>query len=181
MIRKIFSLTKIKKKLKNIKIVVFDIDGVLTDGRITYDSSGKEYKSFNIKDGSGIKQAIDSGIKVIWLSGRQSEANRKRAKELGITKLYEGILKKKSILLEISKEFNVSLDEICYVGDDVIDLQAVQMAGVGVAVADAHKDLKKSADMVLKTKGGFGAAREIIDLILKLKNLTTKARQRYTA
>ncbi len=158
---------KIKEKLKNIKLILLDVDGVLTDGGIYITNNGDEFKRFNVKDGSGIKMAIHSGLKVVFITGRKSKIVMKRAEELNISEVYQGITQKHLFLDKIMKRFQVKENEIAYIGDDVIDLQIMKRVGLKVAVKDAHILIKKIADIITKKKGGEGAVREFIDILLK--------------
>ena len=159
---------------KNVKLLVLDVDGVLTKGEIIYDSEGREFKIFNVKDGLGIYILNKFGIPVVFLSAKDSEIIRKRAQDLGVSKVIAGILPKESVLKDLISEYKVKKEEICFVGDDLIDLGLIEKVGIGVAVNDAVSILKKKAKYITKRKGGEGAVREVIDLILKAKKLENK-------
>ena len=154
-------------KAKKIKAIFLDVDGVLTDGRMGYDNNGNEIKFYHTRDGHGIKLALRSGLIVGILSGRECEANRRRAKELGLTFCREKCHDKGVGFKELAKEYNLSYDECMYIGDDVIDIPPMRLAGVAVAVADCDELLLEVADMVTKRCGGFGAVREAINWLLK--------------
>jgi len=159
---------------KNVKLLILDVDGVLTKGEIIYDSEGREFKVFNVKDGLGIYILSKFGIPIIFLSAKDSEIIRKRAQDLGVSKVIAGILPKESVLENLISEYNVKRDEICFIGDDLIDLGLIEKVGIGVAVNDAISILKKRAKYITKKRGGEGAVREVVDLILKAKKLEDK-------
>ncbi|MBU1075936.1 MAG: HAD hydrolase family protein [Spirochaetes bacterium] len=169
----------LKNKLKKIKLILLDVDGVLTDGGLYFDNKGMEYKRFNVADGSGIKMALYTGIQFAIVTGRRSKIVQNRAKELGIKKVYQGILKKVALFNRLKKDFKVSADQIAYIADDVIDLQLLRLVGVKVAVKNACKEIKKISDIMTSRKGGEGAVREFIEYLLKGNNLWEKAMKRY--
>jgi 3-deoxy-D-manno-octulosonate 8-phosphate phosphatase (KDO 8-P phosphatase) len=154
-------------KLKKIKAIFLDVDGVLTDGTIIYGSDGLELKVFDSKDGFGIANAIHSGIRVGIITARSSEAVKRRANELGIVDLFQGSIDKITPLEKIKKTHSLSDSEIAYVGDDILDLPVLQRVGFSAAPANAVRDVRIKVDYVAKVRGGHGAVREIIDLILK--------------
>ncbi|MCL5268629.1 MAG: HAD-IIIA family hydrolase [Bacteroidetes bacterium] len=156
-------------KLKKIKAIFLDVDGVLTDGTIIYGSDGLELKVFDSKDGFGIANAIQNGIRVGIITARNSEAVKRRANELGIVDLFQGSIDKITPLEEIKKAYSLSDSEIAYVGDDILDLPVLQRVGFGAAPANAVRDVRIKVDYVAKLRGGHGAVREIIDLILKVQ------------
>lgn len=170
---------KIKEKLKKVKLILLDVDGVLTDGGLYYTNREDEIKKFNVKDGSGIKMAMSVGYKFAIITGRVSQIVLKRASELGIEKIYQGVKKKLELVSEIKNEFKVKEEEIAFIADDVIDLELFKKVGVRVSVFDAHKMIKKSANLLLKKKGGEGAVREFIDLLLEVNELWEKATEYY--
>ncbi|TDL78972.1 KdsC family phosphatase [Peribacillus frigoritolerans] len=149
-----------------IKLIVLDVDGVLTDGRLFIGSDGEEYKAFHTQDGMGISLAHYAGIKTAIITGRKSEAVTKRAKELSISYVYQGIHEKMEVLEEIVKELNIDLSEVCYVGDDINDLPILQNVGFPAAPNNAVKIVKENVQYTAKLNGGEGAVREIIDSIL---------------
>lgn len=155
------------KKCKNIKMVLFDVDGVLTDGGIIYNESGKEIKMFNVRDGLGIRLLMKAGIQVGIVTGRSSEALRYRCQNLGITLIYEGVRDKGVLLDEIVEKTGFHSDEIAFMGDDLPDLPIMRKVGFSIAVADAHESVMEEADMVTHANGGAGAVREVCEKILK--------------
>ncbi len=154
-------------KLNTIKMLVLDVDGVLTDGTIVVDERGKESKFFNVLDGHGIKMWKRAGLMAAFLSGRVSGATKQQAEELDVDFCLEGRRDKLKGLRELLRLSGVSLEQIAYVGDDLPDLPVVRCAGFGVAVDGAADEVKDAADYVTKRKGGQGAVREIIEYILK--------------
>lgn len=153
--------------LSKIKLLLLDVDGVLTDGRIIYDSEGGETKSFDVKDGHGLKLLQRAGIRVGIITGRESAIVARRAEELGIELVYQGAKDKSLPFNEIMQKLALAPEEIAYVGDDVVDLPVMRKVGFAATVADAVDDVKPFADMVTKLPGGRGAVREICDYILK--------------
>lgn len=150
-----------------IKLLALDVDGVLTDGKIMIDSEGREIKTFSAHDGMGIKAALKAGLIVAFVTSRQSKAVEIRAKELGVEEVYLGFENKIEIVRKLGKKYGVSLDNICYVGDDLIDLQAIIEVGWGVTVPQAPDEIKEKADYITRKPSGAGAVREVIEKILK--------------
>ncbi|MFC1532980.1 KdsC family phosphatase [Thermodesulfobacteriota bacterium] len=158
---------ELKEKIRKIKLLILDVDGVLTDGRIIYDFEGRELRFFDAQDGSGIRILHDAGIKTILATILPSKAIERRAKDMLVAKLYQGIIPKTRILEEIIKENNISREEICYVGDDLVDLGMMKAVGFPAAVANACTEIKDIASYITNNEGGRGAVREIVELILK--------------
>jgi len=150
-----------------IRLVVFDVDGVLTDGKIALDAHGVETKAFNVQDGTGIKYLLRSGIKVAFITGRQSGAVALRARELGVEDVYQGAKVKLEAYEKLVEKYGLHDDEICYVGDDLPDLPVMRRVGLAVAVANARLEIKNEAAYVTQAQGGGGAAREVAEKILK--------------
>ncbi|MEQ9022221.1 MAG: HAD-IIIA family hydrolase [Pseudomonadales bacterium] len=159
--------TDLKPRLAAIKWLILDVDGVLTDGVISYDSAGNEQKCFNIKDGLGIKLLQKAGIQVAIITGRVSLMVQRRADELGISHLIQGREDKVLALKELAEQENISMNSIAYIGDDLPDYKAIACAGFGVTVADGHPDVREVADHVTDLAGGQGAVREFCDFLLK--------------
>ncbi|WP_406578658.1 KdsC family phosphatase [Bacillus salipaludis] len=153
-------------KRLDIKLIVLDVDGVLTDGKLLIGSNGVEFKSFHVKDGMGISLAKYYGIKVVIITGRKSEAVRIRAKELKIDYVYEGITDKLSVLKEIIKTLNLKPENVFFMGDDINDLPVINNVGFSAAPNDAAQIVKNAVDFVSNLNGGNGAVREVIDYIL---------------
>ncbi len=152
---------------ESVKIVVCDVDGVLTDGRVGIDSGGREFKMFSVIDGTGIKFLQRAGIEVGFLSGRRSEAVAHRARELGVSIVRSGVGEKRPALEEILRHAGRLPAELCFMGDDLIDLPCLRLAGFPVAVANCHPEVEKAAEYVTKARGGEGAVREVAEAILK--------------
>ena len=157
----------IVNKLKKIKLLLLDVDGVLTDGSITYNDRGEETKQFNVKDGFGIKVLMSVGIQLGIVTGRRSKALTHRCNDLGISLVFDGISDKASVLDEIQQRTGISADNTAFVGDDIPDLALMRRIGVSIAVADAHEDVRAYADWVTSAPGGAGAVREVCEAILK--------------
>lgn len=151
----------------DIKMLILDVDGVLTDGKVMLNKDGEEYKFFNVKDGEGISIARKAGITVVFLSGRASKAVEKRAGKLGVTEVYQGVKDKIAVYEKLMKKYRLQKDNIAYVGDDLNDIPLAEKVGFPVAVNNAAEELKKVAAYVTSHNGGDGAVREAIELILK--------------
>ena len=153
--------------MNEIKIVIIDVDGVLTDGRIMLDANGNESKTFYVQDGTGITYLHRAGIKTAIVSGRESKAVAHRAKELGIEDVYQGIHNKIEAYEKILKKHKIKDNEVCYIGDDLIDLPILRRVGFSVAVPNAVLEVKESVSYVTSAPGGYGAIREVAEKILK--------------
>jgi 3-deoxy-D-manno-octulosonate 8-phosphate phosphatase (KDO 8-P phosphatase) len=170
MVYKKVDLEHVKQLARKIRVLVLDVDGVLTDGRLHFDAKGNEFKVFHAHDGYGIRRVLESGIEVAIISGRKSRAVEKRAAELDIPHVYLGVKDKPVVLQKLAEQLNAELDEIACVGDDVPDLACMQAAGLAVAVANAHPSLDAVADWHTHNTGGMGAVREVCDLLLESRN-----------
>ena len=157
----------LEKKSKKIKLLLLDVDGVLTDGSLILRESLQELKIFNVKDGLGIKLAQAGGIEIGIITGRTSEAVKKRVDELDIKILNQGQPDKLKVYEQIKNDLGLKDDQIAYVGDDLNDLKLLQKVGLSIAVKDSCDEVKAEADYITKTPGGIGAVREVIELILK--------------
>ncbi|AOY57803.1 MULTISPECIES: KdsC family phosphatase [Desulfococcus] len=167
------------EKLREIRLLLLDVDGVMTDGRITYTESGAEIKSFDVKDGLGIRLAMDAGIRVGVVTARTSEALRHRCRNLAIDLVFDGVRNKRAVLDDIVKTTGVSACRIAFVGDDLQDLPLMRRVGFSVAVADAHDILIEHADMVTTRRGGRGAVREVCEALLKAQGAWGNVMNRY--
>ena len=161
-------------KLKKIKLIITDVDGVLTDGKLFYDNKGNITKSFNIKDGQLIKFMQKNNFKFFFITGRKDELVKIRAKELNINGCYVNIKNKIEIFEKIKQEQQVKEENILYIGDDYIDLEVLKKSGISVAPKDAIKKIKKEVDYITRKKGGEGVLREIINLLIKANNIESK-------
>lgn len=155
-----------------IELLVFDVDGCLTDGGITYGNDTEEFKTFNVKDGLAIASWSRLGLKSAIITGRNSKVVARRAKELKITHLHQGIKDKKSLLEEILKQEGLSWHNVAAIGDDLNDFNMLKSVGWSFCPADAVSEIKDEVKTVLKTNGGKGAVREMIDMIIKSEDKT---------
>jgi 3-deoxy-D-manno-octulosonate 8-phosphate phosphatase (KDO 8-P phosphatase) len=166
-------------KIRQVKLLILDVDGVLTDGQIIIDDAGQESKGFDVKDGHGLKILMRFGIDVVLLTGRRSRVVEHRAADLGIAEVHQGILNKAEAFVEILKRRNMIPEETACVGDDVVDIPLLRRAGFSVAVADAVPEARKIADYVTQHGGGRGAVREVCEVILKAQNRWPDVAARY--
>jgi len=155
------------ERAKKIKLLVLDVDGVLTDGRIIYGNYGDEIKNFDVNDGLGIFMVRKSGIKCIVLTAKASKVVTKRAKELRIDRVYENFHYKIKGLKKIRKKFKVTDEEICFIGDDVIDVPVLKKVGLAVCPPNAMEEVKPFVHLITEKYGGHGAVREICNFLLK--------------
>ena len=165
--------------LNRIKLLLLDVDGVMTDGRIIFLNDGGEAKAFDVKDGHGLKLIQRAGIKVGIITGRQSDIVARRAAELGIELVYQGAKDKMQPFMEILEKLGLKASEVAYVGDDLVDLPVMRLVGFSATVADASDDIKPYVDLVTSRPGGRGAVREVCDLLLKQSSLWTSVTSRY--
>ena len=156
----------ITEKAKKIKLVIFDIDGVLTTGALFIGDDGQEYKAFNSKDGHGLRMLQDSGVEVAIITGRTSNVVAHRAKDLGITRIYQGKREKLPAYEELIKETGLSHEQIAYVGDDVVDLPVMSKVGLAICVQDGHSFVKQHSHWITESNGGCGAGRDVCEMIL---------------
>lgn len=164
----------IQTRMNQLRLVAFDVDGTLTDGRLHFSSDEREQKSFHAHDGLGLKMLQDAGIKVALISKRHSEIIHRRGKELGIEHIYGGKAEKLDILTDISETSNIPLQEMAFMGDDLPDLRVMQHVLLAVAPANAHFAVKAQAHFVTQRAGGFGAARSLCDSILAVRGVLKK-------
>lgn len=159
---------EIENLARNIKLIILDVDGVLTDGSLYFDNKGQEFKAFNSKDGHGIRLLLENGIEVAIITGRQSELVKHRAENLRISPelVYQGYRDKIPAYQDLLLKTNFESSQIAYVGDDVIDLPIMSQVGFSIAVADANWFVKENADWTTTECGGKGAVREVCELIL---------------
>ncbi|ORU00939.1 3-deoxy-D-manno-octulosonate 8-phosphate phosphatase [Anaerovibrio sp. JC8] len=152
---------------KKIKMIIFDVDGTLTNGRIFMGPEGEAMKAFSARDGMGIAMAHKAGLKSAIITGRSSRIMSRRADELKFTAVYQGCIDKRGAYEELKLKFSLKDDEIAYVGDDINDIPLIMQAGLGCAVGDAVPEVRELAQVVADAQGGNGAVREIIEFILK--------------
>ena len=160
-----------KKAAKKIKMLVFDVDGVMTDGSITYDQNGVEYKTFNAKDGQGIVRMNKSGFVTAIITARNNGTVEHRAKNLSITELYQGRKEKLPALEDLLEKYNLRYENVSYMGDDLPDIFVLQKVGLACCPKDAVKEVKKICNFVSSYNGGKGAVRELCDFILESQGI----------
>jgi 3-deoxy-D-manno-octulosonate 8-phosphate phosphatase (KDO 8-P phosphatase) len=158
---------RILEKAKKIKLLLLDVDGVLTDGRIIYDSGGRDMKFFDVHDGLGVYLLKKAGIPTILITAKGSRSIRPRAKDMRVDMVFENISPKSSVLDKILKKYGINSEEACFVGDDLVDLCLMKRVGFAIAVFNAAPEVKKVAAYVTFREGGRGAVREVAELILK--------------
>jgi len=160
----------IPSRCRRIQMILSDVDGVMTDGRLIYNNDGIETKRFHVRDGQGISLWRKAGYPFGLITLRDSHIVQKRARELNLEIVHQGAKDKAASMREILQEQKVEPDQVCYIGDDLPDVGAVRLAGLGVAVADACPELRNAANYVTQLPGGSGAVREIVELILKAQD-----------
>ena len=160
------SLAELKSIIKNIKLIVLDVDGVLTDGTLFYSKDGEALKRLNVRDGQGIKLAQAYGIELAIISGRECEIIKNRAKELEIKHVFQHCHDKGNKIKELSNTLKIPLLEIAYIGDDILDVPPLEIVGLPTCPKDAHPSAISKAKLITEAKGGYGCVRELIDLIL---------------
>ena len=156
-----------RRRKSRIRALFLDVDGVLTDGRITLDGRGNELKVFNTKDGHGLRKAAAAGIVLCWISGRRSPATARRARELGVPYCYQGVGDKRARLEAVLRRLRIPAAQAAAIGDDEPDIPMFEAVGLSACPADAVPAARRAAKIVLETAGGVGAAREFIELILE--------------
>ena len=165
----------LKTKLSTLELIIFDVDGVLTDGRLFYGANGEEIKVFHVHDGYGLKQLMKAGVQVAIISGRDCQALRVRLKDLGITHVYLGQSNKIPALEDLMQKTGINADKIAYMGDDEPDLAPMEHVAINIAPANACSRVLDQADWVSNRSGGLGAVREACDLILAAINSQSPA------
>jgi len=155
------------KKASRVKLLLLDVDGVLTDGRIIYDSKGRDSKFFDVHDGLGVYLLYRAGIPTILITAKGSRSIRPRARDMHVAEIYANVFPKSSVLDKIMQKYSVGIDEICFVGDDLVDLSLMRRVGFPVAVFNAAPEIKQLASYITLRSGGRGAVREVAEIILK--------------
>jgi 3-deoxy-D-manno-octulosonate 8-phosphate phosphatase (KDO 8-P phosphatase) len=163
------------ERAAKVRLLALDVDGVLTDGRLYYDNSGNEMKSFSVRDGLGMRLLADQGIELALITARQSEIVKARAANLGISHIYQGSIRKLDAFHDLLAETGLDASQVCYAGDDWLDLPILDRAGLAVTVADGDPVVKDRVHWITTRPGGGGAVREICDLILAAQGLDKKA------
>ena len=158
----------LKEKLAQIKLLICDVDGVLTDGTLIYATNGEQAKNFSVLDGVGFHMInrLDINLKTAWITGRECATTSHRAEKLKIDKVYNGVIRKIESYNELKKEYNIEDHEICFIGDDIIDMPLFEKVGLAVSVPNAPDYVSKHAHYITSKAGGHGAVREVIDLII---------------
>jgi 3-deoxy-D-manno-octulosonate 8-phosphate phosphatase (KDO 8-P phosphatase) len=179
----IFATQNVVERARKIKLILMDVDGTFTDGRVSYlpDAAGKmiEFKAFSSQEGLAAHFCTEVGIKTGFISGLQSPAVDERARILKITYVKQGHLEKGKIFDEILADAKLKEEQVCFIGDDLTDLSLILRAGLGCAVADARKEVRLNADFVTDAPGGHGAFREVVELVLKSQNLWKVILEKY--
>lgn len=171
---------KLEQRMQSIQLILSDVDGVLTDGSITYNNQGIEIKSFHVRDGVGIKVWQRGGHKFGIITARSSHVVKLRFAELGVDIVRQGSSEKLPVATQIIDELGLKMENVCYIGDDLTDLRLMRQVGLAVSVADGANEVRAAAHLVTKTAGGKGALRELIETILKSQNRWDEILQIYT-
>lgn len=166
-------------KLLRIRLLLLDVDGVLTDGRIIIDDDGRESKFFDVRDGHGIKMLLRFGLDVAFMTGRSSRVVEHRARELGVAEVHQGVWDKLACYEEILARRGLTDEEVAFMGDDIVDIPVLRRVGFSATVADAEEEVKAIADYVAVNKGGRGAVREICKSILEVQGYWAQVGARY--
>jgi len=169
----------IQQKAQQIRLVIFDVDGVLTDGSLFLGDDGQEYKAFNSKDGHGMKMLQASGVAIAIITGRTSEVVRIRMRSLGIAHVFQGIEDKAAAYEELKQKLDLSDAQIAYVGDDIVDLPVMTRVGLSICVTDGHALVRQHADWTTHQAGGRGAAREVCELLMDAQGTLQSALDHY--
>lgn len=170
---------QLRKKFKKIKLLLLDVDGVLTDGRIIYDSRGRDLKFFDVHDGMGVYLLKKAGIRTLLVTAKGSQTIIPRARDMQVEEVLQDIPKKSVILDKVMKKYAVKKDEVCFVGDDLVDLGLMKRVGLAIAVRNACAEIKKASDYITARTGGRGAVREVAELILKSQGKWPQALKPY--
>ncbi len=167
------------EKARSIKLLICDVDGVLSNGKVYYSNQGEELKSFNIKDGLGIKQLLSQGIELAIITGRESKIVEKRALELGIKHIYQGKSDKQQAFDTLLTHLKLKPQQVAYIGDDLPDLPLMKQSGLSISVKDGYFLLREQAEWVTQAIGGEGAVREVTDLLLAAQGKLEQIHQGY--
>ena len=166
-------------KAARIRLVIFDVDGVLTDGSLFVGDDGQEYKAFNSRDGHGIKMLIKHGVTVAIITGRTSKVVEHRMENLGIEHVYQGKLDKLPAYEELAAELGISAAETAYVGDDIVDLPVMRRVGLAIAVQDAHPLVRTHSHWQTPSCGGRGAARDVCEMLMEARGVLEQEMSSY--
>lgn len=168
-----------RERIRPLKLLILDVDGVMTDGRIIIDDAGLESKQFDVKDGHGLKLLMRTGMDVVLLTGRRSRVVDHRAADLGIGEVHQGIPRKLEVFDEILRRRNLAPSETAYMGDDLVDVPLLRRVGFGVSVADGVEEARRAAAYVTRRGGGRGAVRELCEIILRGQDRWAEVTARY--
>jgi len=171
----------LKEKIKKIKLLILDVDGVMTNGEIILDDQGRELKIFNVQDGFGIVLFQRAGYKTAILSARSTGSVTARAKDLKMNRICQNARPKIKVYKKLIRDLKIKDDQICFIGDDLPDIEVLKKVGFSVTVSNAVSEVKKIVDYVTKNEGGQGAVREVIELILKMNNKWSSVLKAYGA
>lgn len=167
------------KKAAGIRLVIFDVDGVLTDGRLYFGNNGNELKAFHIRDGHGMKMLQANGVEIAIISGRRAGSTERRMADLGVRHVHTGVEDKRIVFEALLARLEISPAEVAYVGDDIIDLPVMRRVGLAIAVADADSFVKQHAHWQTERAGGHGAARDVCELLLEARGQLDRERAKY--
>jgi len=170
---------ELQRRLKLIRCLLLDVDGVMTDGKIYFDGQGDELKAFDVQDGHGIAMALRAGLLVGFISGRASPATTRRAADLGVTIVFQKPTNKMEMVEEVKRQHQLQNEEICFVGDELVDLPALRRVGLAVSVPGGVTEVKQVAHYVTRQAGGNGAVREVIEMLLKAQGTWAKTIEKY--
>lgn len=166
-------------KARQIRLLIIDVDGVMTDGGLFFDNRGEEYKRFNSLDGHGLRMALECGVEIAVITGRQSNIVDHRMSELGVSRVYQGSRDKLPSFEKLLRDTGLETGQVAYVGDDLPDLPIMRRVGFAIAVQNAHGFVKQHSDWVTSARGGCGAVREVTDFILQSQGLLDARQQGY--
>jgi len=170
---------KLRQKAQGIKLLLLDVDGVLTDGGIVMNNRGEEIKRFDVRDGHGIRLLLRAGVQIGLITGRSSKVVSHRAKDLGIRMLYQRVYNKLEVYEKIKRRARLKDHEIAFAGDDIVDLPVLRKVGLAMTVKDCWGELKRQVDYVTAAEGGRGAVREMVELLLKAQDKWEEITRRY--
>ena len=165
------------EKAQKIKLVALDVDGVMTNGEISYSSLGEEIKTFNVKDGLGLVLLAENEFITVIITGRESSIVERRGKELKVRHIYQNVKNKQRVIRELADEYTLDFEQICYIGDDLPDLPALRITGLACCPSDAVRQVKEACHWVSKHRGGHGAVRELADLLLESQDYLLEKRR----
>lgn len=172
-------MQNVLERAKHIKLVIFDVDGVLTDGSLFYGDDGQEYKAFNSRDGHGMKMLQQSGVQIGIITGRTSDVVNHRMRNLDVNHIYQGQLEKLPAFEELIKKLGLQTEQVAYVGDDVVDLPIMLRVGLAISVPSAHELAKKHAHWITTQAAGAGAARDVCEMIMKAQGSYDAVMEKY--